>query len=112
MLLEKVWEAYVIKRFWHNKAHKRCNGGGRNPPLLAIEEKLLRARFNFKVYPLKAMITAFFGMRQGRANEWMPKLSPILAHALGAARQGHRSITPGRSLSARGCQWQSQQRIR
>jgi hypothetical protein len=101
MLLEKVWEAYFIKRCWHNKAHKRCDGGGRNLPLLATEEKLLCTRFNFKVYPLKAMITAFFGMRQGRANEWMPNLSLILEHTLGATRQGHRSISPRKSPRAR-----------
>jgi hypothetical protein len=34
----------------------------------------------------KEVIAAFFGMSQGRANEWIHKLSPILESALGAAQ--------------------------
>ena len=39
----------------------------------------------FKVYPLQKVIAACLGMSQGRANEWIHKLSPILESALGVA---------------------------
>jgi hypothetical protein len=41
--------------------------------------------FSYKVSPLQAVIAAFFGMSQGRANEWIHNLSPILESALGEA---------------------------
>jgi hypothetical protein len=53
---------------------------------LAIEDKLFFILFYLKVYPLQEVIAAFFGMSQGRANEWIHKLSPILESALGAAQ--------------------------
>jgi hypothetical protein len=83
---EQAWDAYVTYRFQHEKARKRRYGGGRKPHLWAIEDKLLFILFYFKVYPLQEVIAAFFGMSQGRANEWIHKLSPILENALGAAQ--------------------------
>jgi len=83
---EQAWEAYVSHQFRHQKARKRRYGGGRKPHLLAIEEKLLFILFYFKVYPLQEVIAAFFGMSQGRANEWIHKLSPILECTLGVAQ--------------------------
>ncbi len=61
--------------------------GGRKPHLLAIEDKLLFILFYYKVHPLQEVIAAFFGMSQGRANEWIHKLSPILERALGETRR-------------------------
>lgn len=83
---EQAWQAYVTDPFRHKKARKRRYGGGRKPHLLAIEDKLLFILFYFKVYPLQEVIAAVFGMSQGRANEWIHKLRPILESALGAAQ--------------------------
>jgi hypothetical protein len=83
---EQAWEADVTKHFRHKKARKRRDGGGRKPHLVDIEDKLLFILFYFKVYPLQAVIAACFGMSQGRANEWIHKLSPILESALGVAQ--------------------------
>lgn len=83
---EQAWDAYVTYSLRHKKVRKRRSGGGRKPHLLAIEDKLLFILFYFKVYPLQEVIAAFFGMSQGRANEWIHKLSPILESALGAAQ--------------------------
>jgi Helix-turn-helix of DDE superfamily endonuclease len=83
---EQAWEAYVTQHVRHKKARKRRYGGGRKPHLLTIEDKLLFILFYFKVYPLQEVIAAFFGMSQGRANEWIHKLSPILESALGATQ--------------------------
>lgn len=82
---EQAWEAYVTHHYRHKKARKRRYGGGRKPHLSAIEDKLLFIVFYFKVYPLQEVIAVFFDMSQGRANEWIHKLSPILVNALGAA---------------------------
>jgi hypothetical protein len=59
----------------------------RKPHLLAIQEdKLFFILFYFKAYLLQEVMAAFFGMIQGRANEWIYKLTPILERALGAAQ--------------------------
>ena len=83
---EQAWDAYVTDPSRHKKARKRRYGGGRKPHLLAIEDKLLFMLFYVKVDPLQEVIAAFFGMSQGRANEWIHKLSLILESALGAAQ--------------------------
>lgn len=82
---EQAWEASVAQQYRNKKSHKRRHGGGRKPHLLTIEDKLLFILFYFKVYPLQEVIATCFGMSQGRANEWIHKLSPILEQALGTA---------------------------
>jgi DDE superfamily endonuclease len=82
---EQAWEAYVSAHYRHKKSRKRRYGGGRKPRLMTIEDKLLFILFYFKVYPLQEVIAHVFGMSQGRANEWIHNLSPILERALGKA---------------------------
>jgi hypothetical protein len=48
-----------------------------------MEDKLLFILFYFKVYPLQEVMAFLFDMSQGRANEWIQKLSTILKLALG-----------------------------
>ena len=84
MPFEQAWQACLNQQVPHKKSRKRRAGGGRKPHLLAIEDKLLFILFYFKVYPLQEVIAVFFGMSQGRANEWIHKLSPILECALGS----------------------------
>ena len=82
----QAWDAYVNARYWQKaSSRKRRYGGGRKPRLGAIEDKLLFILFYFKVYPLQEVIAHLFGMSQGRANEWIHTLSPILESALGEA---------------------------
>lgn len=83
---EQAWDTYVSDHYRHRTLRKRRFGGGRKPHLLTIEDKLLFILFYFKVYPLQEVIAACFGMSQGRANEWIHKLSPILEKALGTAQ--------------------------
>ena len=80
---EQAWDAYVSAHYRQKASRKRRYGGGRKPRLVAIEDKLLFMLFYFKVYPLQEVIAQVFGMSQGRANEWIHKLSPILEQALG-----------------------------
>lgn len=83
---EKAWCDYVLQHHIHQKSRKRRYGGGRKPHLLAIEDKLLFILIYFKVYPLQEVLAFLFGMSQGRANEWIYKLSDILETALGEAQ--------------------------
>ena len=83
---EKAWNDYINRYYIHKKSRKRRYGGGRKPRLVAIEDKLLFILFYFKVYPLQAVLARLFGMSQGRANEWIYKLTPILESALGEAQ--------------------------
>ena len=83
---EKAWQDYINRHYIHKKSRKRRYGGGRKPHLVAIEDKLLFILFYFKVYPLQAVIARIFGMSQGRANEWMYTLTPLLESALGEAQ--------------------------
>jgi DDE superfamily endonuclease/Helix-turn-helix of DDE superfamily endonuclease len=83
---EKAWQDYIHRHYIHKKSRKRRYGGGRKPHLVAIEDKLLFILFYFKVYPLQEVIARIFGMSQGRANEWLYKLTPILETALGEAQ--------------------------
>jgi Helix-turn-helix of DDE superfamily endonuclease len=82
---EKVWQDDINRHSIHKKTRTRRYGGGRKPHLVAIEDKLLFILFYFKVYPLQAVIARIFGMSQGRANEWLDKLTPILESAVGEA---------------------------
>jgi len=83
---EKAWKDYINRHYICKKTRKRRYGGGRKPHLLTIEDKLLFILFYFKVYPLQEVIARIFGMSQGRANEWLYKLTPILETALGEAQ--------------------------
>src|SRR5262249_39820671 len=50
--------------------------------LSSMADKLLFILFYFKIYPLQEVIALLFGMSQGRANEWIRKLSTVLKLAL------------------------------
>ena len=68
MPFEKAWQNYINRYYIHKKSRKRRYGGGRTPPLGAIEDTLLFILFYVKVYPLQAVIACIFGMSQGRAH--------------------------------------------
>lgn len=53
---------------------------------MTIEDKLLFILFYCQVYPLQAVMAHLLDMSQGRAKEWLDKLTPILEAALGEAQ--------------------------
>ena len=61
---------------------KRKAGGGRKGSLENIEQKLLFILVYQKSYPLQSLLAELFGISQGRANEWIHRLLPILKQAL------------------------------
>ena len=64
------------------EARKRKVGAGRKGSVDGIEQKLLFILVYQKGYPLQSIMGELFGMSQGRANEWIHRLLPILKQAL------------------------------
>ena len=64
------------------KSRKRKAGAGRKGSLENIEQKLLFILVYQKSYPLQSILGELFGISQGRANEWIHRLLPILKQAL------------------------------
>lgn len=63
---------------------QRAVGGGRKATLTTLADKLLFILFYFRLYPTQVALGFFFGMSQAQANEWIGRLTPLLAAALGA----------------------------
>lgn len=80
---EAAWNTYIYEHHEKERVRKRRLGGGRKARLSTIEDKLLFILVYFKVYPLQEVIAFLFAMSQGRANEWIHKLSIVLQMALG-----------------------------
>ncbi len=64
------------------KRRKRKAGAGRKGSLENIEQKLLFILVYQKSYPLQSILAELFGISQGRTNEWIHRLLPILKQAL------------------------------
>lgn len=73
---------YPVSKTITGKARKREIGAGRKGALGSIEQKLLFALVYQKSYPLQSVMGELFGISQGRANEWIHRLLPILKQAL------------------------------
>lgn len=85
-LLPAFERAYLKKhpasKTMAGKTRKRKAGAGRKGSLESIEQKLLFALVYQKGYPLQSIMGELFGIGQGRANEWIHRLLPILKQAL------------------------------
>src|SRR5438067_9354552 len=67
----------------------------KNCPLPTPEDRLLFILVSLKTYPLQVVQGRLFGMVQGKANQWIHVLLPVLLAALRALGDA-----PARSLSA------------
>src|ERR671923_1657831 len=67
----------------------------KNCPLLTPEDRLLFILVYLKTYPLQVVHGRLFGMVQGKANQWIHVLLPVLLAALRTLGDA-----PARSLSA------------
>jgi len=74
--------AYPEDKTKAGEGRQRKAGGGRKGALDTIEQKLLFALVYQKDYPLQELLSEVFGLSQGRANEWIHRLLPILKQAL------------------------------
>jgi hypothetical protein len=64
------------------QTRQRRAGAGRKPRLSSTEDKLLFILCYEKQYTLQTFHALQFGMSQGRANEWIHRLSPLLKQTL------------------------------
>lgn len=80
---QKAYEkAYPAGTTMTGEARQRKAGAGRKGALNTIEQKLLFVLAYQKDYPLQELLGEVFGLSQGRANEWIHRLLPILKQAL------------------------------
>ncbi len=74
--------AYPDNKTKVGEERQRKAGAGRKGALDTSEQKLLFALAYQKDYPLQELLGEVFGLNQGRANEWIHRLLPILKQAL------------------------------
>jgi hypothetical protein len=73
---------YSAEQTVTGQVRQRRQGGGNKGKLNRIEDKLLFILVYEKTYPLQTMLGLQFGITQGRVNEWLHRLTPILQQAL------------------------------
>lgn len=64
------------------KPRQRRRGGGGQPTLSAMNDKLLFILVYEKTYPLQTMLGLQFGLSQSRTNIWIHRLLPVVQQAL------------------------------
>ncbi len=89
---ERYTARYGEEQTVEGKARQRRAGGGGQPNLRTMEDKLLFILVYEKTYPLQIMLGLQFGISQGRANIWIHRLLPIVREALAQMK-----LTPERS---------------
>ena len=75
-------QAYPPTRRVDGQVRQRRAGAGRKARLANMEDKLLFSLCYHKLYSLQTAHGLHFGMSQGRANEWIHRLSPLLQASL------------------------------
>lgn len=73
---------YPVSKTLAGKSRTRKAGAGRKGSLERSEQKLLFILVYQKSYPLQSILGELFGISQGRANEWIHRLLPVLKQAL------------------------------
>lgn len=80
---EKAWDDHREETLVQGKERRRKPGGGAVPTSLRThEDRLFFILIYIKLYPLQTVLGYLFGMSQGRANEWIERLSIVLKKAL------------------------------
>lgn len=88
-------EQYPAHRTVTGQARQRGKGAGNKGKLWRVEDKLLFILVYEKTYPLQTMLGLQFGLSQGRVNEWIHRLTPILQQAIASL-----GLTPERDGQA------------
>jgi hypothetical protein len=78
--------AYPAHQTVVGQVRQRRKGGGNKGKLKRLEDKLLLILIYEKTYPLQTMLGLQFGLTQGRVNEWIHRLTPVLQHALASLK--------------------------
>jgi len=88
-------QAYPADRTVKGQPRRRGKGAGNKGTLRRMDDKLLFILVHQKTYPLQTMLGLQFGLSQGRVNEWIHRLTPILDQALADLE-----LTPERARQA------------
>lgn len=92
---EKAFQAHMSKWRLDGKPRpKRCYTPYRNSPLPTAEDRLLFVLSYVKGNPLQSTHGVQFGMSQGKTNEWLHVLLPVLR-----ATFRNLALAPARSVS-------------
>ena len=81
---EAYQEHYPPEKTVAGRKRNRHCGGGRPGRLSTAEQHLLLILVYQKTYPLQVVLGELFGMSQSGANQWIPRLLPVLRAALSA----------------------------
>jgi DDE superfamily endonuclease len=92
---ERYEAHYPAHRTVSGQDRQRRKGGGNKSKLGTLEDKLLFMLVYEKTYPLQTMLGLQCGLSQGRVNEWIHRLTPILQQALARLK-----LTPERDGQA------------
>ena len=98
-------EAYPAHQTVSGQARQRRQGAGHKGTLRQMEDKLLFILVYEKTYPLQTMLGLQFGLSQGRVNEWIHRLTPILQAALASLKmtpEGDGQAVQGSELAQEG----------
>lgn len=95
--VESYEEQYPAHRTVSGQERQRCKGAGNKSKLGSMEDKLLFILVYEKTYPLQTMMGLQLGLSQGRVNEWIHRLTPILQQGL--AKLGHRPERDGQAVA-------------
>lgn len=79
---EAYQERYAGQQTVTGQVRQRGQGGGVKGKLSRMDDKLLFILVYQKTYPLQTMLGLQFGISQGRVNEWIHRLTPLLQQAL------------------------------
>jgi len=84
---ETAWKDHVKQTALPESDRERQPGGGRQPALRTLPDKLLFILYYFKTYPLQEVLGFEFGMGQSQACEWIHTLTAVLKQALASLKQ-------------------------
>jgi Helix-turn-helix of DDE superfamily endonuclease len=81
---EEYVRVYQAGQTVEGQTRQRRVGAGSKGKLSCWEDKLLFILVYEKTYPLQTMLGLQFGLSQGRVNQWVQRLMPVLQRALAA----------------------------
>ena len=94
---ESYAEYHPAHQTVNGQIRQRRKGGGNKSKLSTMEDKLLFILVYEKTYPLQTLLGLQFGLTQGRVNEWIHRLTPILQQAF--AKLGLRPERDGSAVA-------------
>jgi len=90
-------QSYPEKTTLTGQPRRRAKGGGAPSKLSTPDDKLLFILIYHKTYPLQTLHGLQFGLTQGRVNEWIQRLMPLLEQSL--TEMAHTPVRDGAAVA-------------